>query len=142
MFTPDILTMVLGFVISGVLKIMKSKMEMQRQTMDIVAEKAGLAKEAADAAAARTSGPWGAWTRRVIALTVISYLFVAPLLLMLFRPEVNIIYAYTEPSGTFLWFASPDEMKFIEAQGFTILPFQRQLASLIAGFYFGAGVAK
>ena len=142
MFTADILQLLLGVVMGGILKIIAKKMDMQKMQMEHLTQKQELADGSADRAAKRV-GSMGAWTRRIIALTVIGYLFVAPFLLLLIRPDVPVIYAYPESGQGWLWFMSgPEQMKFVEAQGFTILPFQRQIATMLAGFYFGAGIVK
>lgn len=142
MFTPDILNLLLGTVVGGILKIVAKKMEMRRMEIEHMTQRQTLSDESADRAAKRVDR-MGAWTRRTIALTVIGYLFVAPVLLMLFSKDTPIIYAYPESESGWLWFMTgPEKLRFIEAEGFTILPFQRQLAAMIAGFYFGAGAVK
>jgi len=142
MFTPDILQLLLGVVMGGVLKVIAKKMEMRKMEIEHLTRRQVLADDSADKAAKRVDR-MGAWTRRIIALTVIGYLFIAPLILLLVRPDVPVIYAYPEHGQGWLWFMSgPEQLKFVEAQGFTILPFQRQIATMLAGFYFGSGVVK
>lgn len=138
MFTPDILSLLIGTVVGGVLKIIAKRMEARKAELNLLMQRQGLADDSADRAGVR-GGPI---TRRIIALIVISYLFVAPVLIQLFRPELAIIYAYPESVRGFLWFAGPESLKFVEVTGFVMLPFQRHLAEMIAGFYFGAGIVK
>lgn len=151
MFSPDVMNLLLGTVVGGILKIIAAKMKKDEHTVNLLAQRQGLADDSADRAAQR-GGEWGAWTRRVIALTVVGYLFVAPVVIVLANMWVRVInaeigltpliYAYSEASGGWWIFSNPDQMKFIEVDGLTVLPFQRQLATMIAGFYFGAGIVK
>ena len=151
MFSPDIMNLLLGTVVGGILKIIAAKMKKDEHTVNLIAQQQGLADDSADRAAKR-GGEWGAWTRRFIALTVVSYLFIAPVLIVVLNlwartfvvewESTPLIYAYSEPSGGWWIFSNPDQMKFIEVEGLTVLPFQRQLATMIAGFYFGAGIVK
>lgn len=139
MFGSDVLNMLLGTVISGVLGLMKARMEQRRQELDLMMQRQGLADSSADKAALR-GGPI---VRRFIAIVVVGYLFLAPIVLKLLRPEVPVIYAYPEAGQAFMWFfRGVEQLKFVEMDGFVVLPFQRDLAAMIAGFYFGAGIVK
>lgn len=138
MFTGDILNLILGTVVGGVLKIISAKMEMRRMEVEHLTKRQRLSDDSADRAAMR-GGPW---VRRFIALTVIGYLFISPLILELFRPEVPVIYAYAEGTQGWWRFKGIEQLKFVEMDGYVILPFQRDLAAMIAGFYFGSGIVK
>jgi hypothetical protein len=84
----------------------------------------------------------GVWARRFIVLTVFSYLFIFPYAVTFTGDQVHYVYL-EEGSGIFAWlFGMGDGTKVITMTGFVILPFQRLLASTVAGFYFGAGIVK
>jgi hypothetical protein len=44
--------------------------------------------------------------------------------------------------GRALLVSAADKLHVVRVDGFTLLPIHTQLAACIAGFYFGAGIAK
>jgi len=106
-------------------------------------EKAKAHQTAAESARAFATGfSGGLWARRFIVLTVFAYLFVYPFVLALLNLP---IYHLTigDGAGIFGWmFGLGEGIQVEKMDGFTVFPFQTVLASMVAGFYFGAGVLK
>jgi len=142
MFTPEIITLLGGSILGGLLKLFKAHQENQRHMVDMLAAKQQLADTSRDAAAAR-GGQGGAMARRAIVICVLFTVFLAPFILAAFIPEVPIFYAYSEEKGGFWFFrASMEKLQFVRLDGFVLLPIHTQMAAAISGFYFGAGIVK
>jgi hypothetical protein len=143
MFTPEIITMLGGSLLGGLLKIWKARMDNRRHELDLLAAKVGVMDASSDAADKR-GGTGGPLARRFMVIVVLFAVFLAPFILAAWFPEVPIFYAYTEANGSGFWFlrSTLEQLKFVRLDGFVLLPIHTQMASAIAGFYFGAGVAK
>ena len=84
----------------------------------------------------------GVWARRFIVVTVFAYLFVFPFVLALMGNPIFHL-SIGDGAGIFGWlFGIGEGVEVERMDGFTIFPFQTVLASMVAGFYFGASVSK
>jgi hypothetical protein len=85
----------------------------------------------------------GPMTRRLIVISVLFTVFIAPFILAAFFPHTPVFYAYAEKTrGFWFIFESIDKMHFEQMAGYVILPVHTQMAAAISGFYFGGGLAK
>jgi hypothetical protein len=139
MFTPEIITLLGSSILGGALKLWSKSMENQRHLLDIAITKGNAADNSHDKGAAR-GGPMA---RRFIVVVCMFTVFLAPFVLAAWFPSVPIFYAYSE-AGRGFWFLIPsiESMRFVRLDGFVLLPIHTQMASAIAGFYFGAGIVK
>jgi hypothetical protein len=98
--------------------------------------------ESADAAAARVPVEVGKWVRRAIVVCVLFGVILAPFLLSLIGQST--IVQIEETGGTFLFglFGGGTETKFVELDGYLMVPEVRQTLTAIIGFYFGNASAK
>lgn len=144
--TTEIITLLGGTILGGLLKLLAAWQENQRHLVDLAARRQQIdqaATEAADASADKAAARGGPWTRRAIVIAVLFTVFLAPFILAAWFPSVPIFYAYPENTRGFWFFwDSMERLKFARIDGFVLLPIHTQLASAIAGFYFGAGVVK
>lgn len=142
MFTPELITLLGGTLLGGILKIFKAKADFQSQLLNVALAKHSAADASADAAA-RRGGSGGPATRRLIVCVVLFTVFLAPFILSAWLPATPIFYAYSEAKGGFWFFSSGlEKLQFVRLDGFVLLPVHTQMASAIAGFYFGAGIVK
>jgi hypothetical protein len=85
--------------------------------------------------------PHIAITRRLIALAVITSIFVFPFVLTLMGYPVTL--GYTEVEQGFWPFISDSEhMSWKTVEGYVMTPLHSHMASAIAGFYFGTSIKK
>lgn len=142
MFTAELITLLGGTILGGLLKILKARSDFQAQLLEGALRRQDSVDASRDRAATR-SGSGGPITRRIIVCVVLFTVFLAPFILAGWMPETPIFYAYTEARGGFWFLASGVErMQFVRLDGFVLLPIHTQMASAIAGFYFGAGIVK
>lgn len=143
MFTPEILNLLVGTILGGVFKLIAQSQANHQRLFENAIKANQAADASADAAAKRTAGSGGEWTRRLIVIAVLFTVFLAPFILAAWLPATPIFYAWQESTGGF-WFlkSATDKLHVVRVDGFTLLPIHTQLAACIAGFYFGAGIAK
>jgi|GEM_PF-1850273 len=139
MFTPELINLLGGAIFGGLLKLWSKSMDNQRQIVEMAINK----QEAKDASHDKASARGGPMARRFIVIVVMFTVFLAPFVLAALFPQVPIFYAYAE-AGRGFWFLIPsvENLKFVRLDGFVLLPIHTQMASAIAGFYFGAGIVK
>lgn len=84
----------------------------------------------------------GEWTRRLIVFACMITL-IAPAVLPALVPGLVVSYAYTEAKGGWWIFQTAlDTLKTVRLEGIVILPLHTHTCAAVAGFYFGAGIAK
>lgn len=143
MFTPELINLLIGTVLGGIFKLIAQGQANHQRLFENAIKANKAADASADAAAARTKGTGGEWTRRMIVVAVLFTVFLAPFILAAWFPAAPIFYAWQESGGGFWFFRSAvDQLHIVRVDGFTLLPIHTQLAACIAGFYFGAGIAK
>lgn len=142
MIPTEIITFTATTAIGAWIKLKSKQMEVQKHNADLWAQKAGVIMD--DRTRAREFvPPGGPWVRRLIVLSVLFAVFIAPFILAAFFPQTPVFFAYAEKSRGFLFLLeSLDQMHFQQMSGYVILPVHTQMAAAISGFYFGGGLAK
>lgn len=130
--TPEAISLFLGSGMGAVTKILGVLIGAQRDQMTMMLDKQKVADESHNQAAKRG----GEWTRRMIVITVLFAVVIAPFLLA-HSPEG--ITVGSDKSWLF------GLLKFTDYQtlsGYLILPEIRQTVLAIVGFYFGSSQIK
>jgi hypothetical protein len=142
MIPTEIITFALTTAIGAWIKLKSKQMEAQKHNADLWAQHAGVTMD--DRIRAREFvPPAGPWVRRLIVVSVLFAVFIAPFILATFFPDTPVFYAYSEKSRGFLFLIeSLERMEFQQMTGYVILPVHTQMAAAISGFYFGGGLAK
>jgi hypothetical protein len=142
MIPTEIITFTVSTAIGAWIKLKSKQMEVQKHQADLWAKQAGVVSE--DRINARNYiPPGGPLTRRLIVISVLFTVFIAPFILAAFFPHTPVFYAYAEKTrGFWFIFESLDKMHFEQMAGYVILPVHTQMAAAISGFYFGGGLAK
>jgi len=142
MIPTEIITFTVSTALGAWIKLKSKQMDAQRQQADLWAQQAGVVID--DRSRVRDfMPPGGPLTRRIIVVSVLFAVFIAPFILAAFFPDTPVFYAYTEKSRGFLFiFESVDRLRFERMTGYVILPVHTQMAAAISGFYFGGGLAK
>lgn len=141
MIPTEVLTFAASNLIGGVLTIWSKSVQHKKELLEMKLNEAGFIERTKKEAWIR-GGPV---TRRIIVLSVMFAVFIAPFLIKLVMPELPIYYAYTEEKGRWIFGLigpSMEHLKYIEMKGFVILPVHTQMASAIGGYYFGVAAVK
>lgn len=141
MIPTEVLTFATSNLIGGALSIWSKSIEHKRDLMQMKLKEVGFIEQTKKDAWIR-GGPIA---RRIIVMSVMFAVFLAPFLVQVLMPEVPIFYAYTEEKGRWLFGLfgpSMEHLKYIEVKGFVILPVHTQMAAAISGYYFGVAAVK
>lgn len=135
----EMISLLGGTLVGGLMKLWAMKQESQLQQNEYLARMAGLQLQDRENTRAWSS-PGVQWTRRVIALSVVLSVIVLPKVMHAFF-EVPVIYGVTEIDRGFLFF-TPDIEKVVwqELKGIPITPIDIHSTMAIIGLYFGGSI--
>ena len=133
--TTELLAMLGGGFSGFVFKLIGTMVQNQAAITEGLIKKQKASDESADAAAARVDA-FGAWTRRIIVLTVLFGVIIAPFILAHSEEGVTVASEYSK------WFGLMKGTTYQTLHGYVILPEIRQTVLAIVGFYFGSSSVK
>ena len=134
--TTELLAMLGGGFSGFVFKLIGTMVQNQAAITEGLIKKQKASDESADAAAARVDA-FGAWTRRIIVLTVLFGVIIAPFLLAHSEEGITVATDYSNLFGIF------KGTNYQTLHGYLILPEIKTAVISIISFYFGsAAVSK
>ena len=134
--TTELLAMLGGGFSGFVFKLIGTMVQNQAAITEGLIKKQEASDKSADAAAARVDA-FGAWTRRIIVLTVLFGVIIAPFILAHSEEGVTVASEYSK------WFGFMSGTSYQTLHGYIILPEIKTAVISIISFYFGsAAVSK
>ena len=133
--TTELIAMLGGGAYGFLFKLIGTMVTAQQNNVNNLIKKQEASSASADAAAKRT-GDGGAWVRRVIVVTVLFGVIIAPFILAHSNEGVTVASEYSK------WFGFKKGTTFQTLHGYVILPEIRQTVLAIVGFYFGSSSVK
>ena len=134
--TTELLAMLGGGFSGVVFKLIGTMVQNQAAITEGLIKKQEASDKSADAAAARVDA-FGAWTRRIIVLTVLFGVIIAPFILAHSDEGVTVATEYSK------WFGLMKGTAYETLHGYIILPEIKTAVISIISFYFGsAAVSK
>ena len=132
--TTELIAMLGGGASGFLFKLIGTMVTAQQSNVNALIKKQKASDESADAAAKRT-GDGGAWVRRIIVVTVLFGVIIAPFILAHSDEGVTVAKVYN-----WLWLFKGTSFETLH--GYVILPEIRQTVLAIVGFYFGSSSVK
>ena len=134
--TTELLAMLGGGFSGFVFKLIGTMVQNQAAVTEGLIKKQQASDDSADRAAARVDA-FGAWTRRIIVLTVLFGVIIAPFILAHSEEGVTVASEYSK------WFGFAKGTAYQTLHGYIILPEIKTAVISIISFYFGsAAVSK
>jgi len=134
--TTELLAMLGGGFSGFVFKLIGTMVQNQAAITEGLIKKQEASDKSADAAATRVDA-FGAWTRRIIVLTVLFGVIIAPFILAHSDEGVTVATEYSK------WFGLMKGTAYETLHGYIILPEIKTAVISIISFYFGsAAVSK
>ena len=134
--TTELLAMLGGGFSGFVFKLIGTMVQNQAAITEGLIKKQQASDDSADRAAARVDA-FGAWTRRIIVLTVLFGVIIAPFILAHSEEGVTVASEYSK------WFGLMKGTAYQTLHGYIILPEIKTAVISIISFYFGsAAVSK
>ncbi len=134
--STELLAMLGGGASGFLFKLIGTLVQIQTAVTKGLIEKQQASDASADAAAKRVDA-FGAWTRRIIVLTVLFGVIIAPFILAHSEEGVTVASEYSK------WFGFKKGTTYQTLHGYIILPEIKTAVISIISFYFGsAAVSK
>jgi hypothetical protein len=131
----ELLSMLGGGITGFVMRLVASQAEAQGRALDAMLQKQEMADKSSEAAAGRG----GVWVRRVIAVSILFAVIVAPFVLSLLNVPVAL---EKESGGGIFSLLFGKQNGYINVDGFVLLPEVRQGMLALLSFYFGSSMVK
>ena len=133
--TTELIAMLGGGASGFLFKLIGTMASNSQANLDNLIKAQRSADASADAAAKRT-GDGGAIVRRIIVITVLFGVIIAPFILAHSNEGVTVANEYSK------WFGFVKGTSYQTLHGYVILPEIRQTVLAIVGFYFGSSSVK
>ena len=141
MVPAEILTMAGGSIVGFFFKLVAKRAENEQKRFEMLMKEKKLADESADKAVQRVSVDAGKWVRRLIVVSVLFGVILAPFITTFMDHPIVVEEIITKK---ILWglLGTRTEPVFIEVEGYLLVPEIRQALTAIIGFYFGQATVK
>ena len=141
MIPAEIMTMFGGSVVGFFFKLVAKRAENEQKRFEMMMTEKKMADESADKAVKRVSVDAGKWVRRLIVVSVLFGVILAPFVVTFFQHPIVVEELVTRK---ILWglLGTKTEPVFIEIEGYLLVPEIRQALTAIIGFYFGQATVK
>lgn len=141
MIPTEILTLFCGSITGFIFKFMSERSKDNQKRFEMLMKKNEFMEQTRNAAAKRDNSSAGQWVRRVIVLSVLFGVILAPFLATIMSIPVVLEVDIQRPIFFGLFGTRPDKM-FVESIGYVLIPEIRQALTAIIGFYFGQSTVK
>ena len=131
----ELLSMLGGGISGFVMRLVASQVEAQGRALDAMLQKQEMADKSSEAASNRG----GVWVRRLIAVSILFAVIIAPFILSLLNVPVAL---EKESGGGIFSFIFGSNNEYINIDGFVLLPEVRQGMLALLSFYFGSSMVK
>ena len=141
MIPAEILTMAGGSVVGFFFKLVAKRAENEQKRFEMIMKEKEFAEESANNAVKRVSVDAGKWVRRLIVVSVLFGVILAPFITTFMDHPIVVEELVTRK---ILWglLGTQTEPVFIEVDGYLLVPEIRQALTAIIGFYFGQATVK
>lgn len=130
-----------GSLVGFFFKLVAKRAENEQKRFEMFMKEKELADESADKAIKRVGVDAGKWVRRLIVVSVLFGVILAPFVVTFFNHPIVVEELVTRK---ILWglLGTRTEPVFIEIEGYLLVPEIRQALTAIIGFYFGQATVK
>ena len=141
MIPAEILTMAGGSVVGFFFKLVAKRAENEQKRFEMIMKDRQFVEESANNAVKRVPIEAGKWVRRLIVVSVLFGVILAPFVVTFFNHPIVVEELITKKV---LWglLGTRTEPVFVEVEGYLLVPEIRQALTAIIGFYFGQATVK
>ena len=142
MIPVELISMGVGSVAGFAFKYMAQRAKERAEQFKMSLERGKFIDSTRDNAAKRVSIDAGKWVRRLIVISVLFGVVVAPFILALVNQPLYVQVEEVTRPFLFNLLGGKTETIFVELNGYLLIPEVRQALTAIIGFYFGSATAK
>ena len=141
MIPAEILTMGGGALVGFFFKLVAKRAENEQKRFEMFMKEKQFVEESANNAVKRVPIEAGKWVRRLIVVSVLFGVILAPFITTFMNHPIVVEEIITKK---ILWglLGTRTEPVFIEIEGYLLVPEIRQALTAIVGFYFGQATVK
>ena len=141
MIPVEIMTMAGGSLVGFFFKLVAKRAENEQKRFEMFMREKDMVIKSADRAIKRIGADAGKWVRRLIVVSVLFGVILAPFVVTFFNHAIVVEELVTRK---ILWglLGTRTEPVFIEIEGYLLVPEIRQALTAIIGFYFGQATVK
>jgi len=141
MIPAEILTMAGGSIVGFFFKLVAKRAENEQKRFEMILKDKQFSEESANNAVERVPIEAGKWVRRLIVVSVLFGVILAPFVTTLMNHPIVVEEMVTKK---ILWglLGTTTEPVFVEIEGYLLVPEIRQALTAIVGFYFGQATVK
>ena len=141
MIPVEIMTMAGGSLVGFFFKLVAKRAENEQKRFEMFMKEKDIAMKSADKAIERIGAGAGKWVRRLIVVSVLFGVILAPFVVTFLNHPIVVEELITRK---ILWglLGTRTEPVFIEIEGYLLVPEIRQALTAIIGFYFGQATVK
>jgi hypothetical protein len=141
MIPAEILTMAGGSLVGFFFKLVAKRAENEQKRFEMFMKEKQFVEESANNAVKRVPIEAGKWVRRLIVVSVLFGVILAPFITTFMNHPIVVEEIITKK---ILWglLGTRTEPVFIEIEGYLLVPEIRQALTAIVGFYFGQATVK
>ena len=141
MIPAEILTMGGGALVGFFFKLVAKRAENEQKRFEMIMREKNFIEESANNAVKRVPIEAGKWVRRLIVVSVLFGVILAPFVVTFLNHPIVVEEIITRK---ILWglLGTRTEPVFIEIEGYLLVPEIRQALTAIIGFYFGQATVK
>lgn len=142
MLFPEIFSLIGGSVTGFIFKMLAQMAADRQKTMELLIKKQQADDASSDLAAKRNPGKAGEITRRIIIVSILFGVILAPFILALLNKPVVIETVTPIRNWIFGLFSTGGITQFYELRSYVLIPEIRCALLALIGFYFGNSSAK
>jgi len=141
MIPAEILTMAGGSLVGFFFKLVAKRAENEQKRFEMIMREKKFIEESVNNAVERVPIEAGKWVRRLIVVSVLFGVILAPFVVTFLNHPIVVEELVTRK---ILWglLGTRTEPVFIEIEGYLLVPEIRQALTAIIGFYFGQATVK
>lgn len=141
MIPTELITMATGGLAGFVLRFMAERAKDRQAQFEIMMKVKKADEDSRATASKRENNDSGKFVRRIIVMSILFGVVLAPFILALFGKSSIVEIDIDKPSYIFGLFGGGTEKSFVEMPSYLLIPEVRESLMAIIGYYFGSATA-
>ena len=142
MIPTELISMAAGSVTGFIFKFIAQRAKERHENFKMALQKNEVLEKSRDSAVNRVPMDAGRWVRRLIVVSTLFGVIIAPFFLSLLNEPLYVQVETQTRSWLFGLFGGNPETQFVKIDGYLMIPEVRQTLTAIVGFYFGSSTVK
>jgi hypothetical protein len=142
MIPTELISMAAGSITGFAFKFMAQRAKEKHENFKMAMEKGQFIEKSRNDAITRVPMDAGRWVRRLIVVSTLFGVIIAPFFLSLLNEPLYVEVNEVSRKWLFGLFGGNPETKFVRIDGYLMIPEVRQTLTAIVGFYFGSSTVK